>query len=79
MSRVRALTLASHPGPLVLLLLASVLLLAASRRWVALAGLAAALLAVIGARGTGRQPFLAVIGIASIDVVLFAVGGEALT
>jgi 4-hydroxybenzoate polyprenyltransferase len=66
---------------LVLLLLASVLLLlAASRRWVALAGLAAAaLLAVIGARGSGRQPFLAAIGIAAIDVVLFAVGGEALT
>jgi hypothetical protein len=66
---------------LVLLLPASVLLLlAATRRWVALAGLAAAaLLAVIGARGTGRQPFLAAIGIAAIDVVLFAVGGDALT
>ena len=66
---------------LVLLLSASVLLLlASSRRWVALAGLGAAvLLAVIGARGTGRVPFLAAIGIAAIDVVLFAVGGEALT
>jgi 4-hydroxybenzoate polyprenyltransferase len=66
---------------LVLLLSASVLLLlASSRRWVALAGLgAAALLAVVGARGSGRLPFLAAIGIAAIDVVLFAVGGEALT
>jgi 4-hydroxybenzoate polyprenyltransferase len=66
---------------LVLLLSASVLLLlASSRRWAALAGLgAAALLAVVGARGSGRLPFLAAIGIAAIDVVLFAVGGEALT
>ena len=66
---------------LVLLLSASVLLLlASSRRWVALAGLgAAALLAVVGARGSGRLPFLAAIGIAAIDVVLFAVGGDALT
>jgi 4-hydroxybenzoate polyprenyltransferase len=66
---------------LVLLLSASVLLLlASSRRWVALAGLgAAALLAVVGARGSGRLPFLAAIGIAAIDVVLFVVGGEALT
>jgi len=46
---------------LVLLLSASVLLLlASSRRWVALAGLGAAvLLAGISARGTGRVPFLA--------------------
>jgi 4-hydroxybenzoate polyprenyltransferase len=66
---------------LVLLLSASVLLLlASSRRWVALAGLvAAAVLAVIAARGTGRVPFLAAIGIAAVDVVLFAVGGDALT
>jgi 4-hydroxybenzoate polyprenyltransferase len=66
---------------LVLLLSASaLLLLASSRRWVALAGLgAAALLAVVGARGSGRLPFLAAIGIAAIDVVLFVVGGEALT
>jgi 4-hydroxybenzoate polyprenyltransferase len=65
------------------LLLASVLLLLASsrsRRWVPLAGLGAAvLLAVVGVRGSGRLPFLAAIGIAAIDVVLFAVGGEALT
>ena len=68
---------------LTLLLAASVLLLVAAypnRRWVAAAGLAASvLLAVIGARSTGRVPFLAAIGIAAIDVVLFAVGGEALT
>jgi 4-hydroxybenzoate polyprenyltransferase len=68
---------------LVLLLSASVLLLLASsrpRRWVALAGLGAAvLLAVIGARGTGRVPFLAAIGIAAVDVALFAVGVDGLT
>jgi hypothetical protein len=40
---------------------------------------AAALLGVVGARGSGRLPFLAAIGIAAIDVVLFAAGGEALT
>ena len=66
---------------LVLLLSASVLLLlASSRRWVALAGLGAAvLLAVIGARGTGRVPFLTAIGIAAVDVVVLAVGGYAQT
>jgi 4-hydroxybenzoate polyprenyltransferase len=67
---------------LVLLLLASGLLVLASggpHHWLALAGLAAAILcAVIGARGSGRLPFLAAIGIAAIDVVLFAVGGVAL-
>jgi 4-hydroxybenzoate polyprenyltransferase len=68
---------------IVLLLSASVLLLLASspsRRWVALGGLViAALLAVIGARGSGRLPFYAAIGIAAVDVVLFAAGGDALT
>ena len=68
---------------LVLLLSASVLLLLASsdsRRWVAVIGLgAAAALATVGARSSGRLPFLAAIGIAAIDVVLFAAGGEALT
>jgi 4-hydroxybenzoate polyprenyltransferase len=65
---------------LVLLLTASVLLLlGATRRWVAIPGLAAALLlAVAAARGTGRVPFLAAIGIAAVDIMLFAVGGEAL-
>ena len=62
---------------LVLLLSASVLLVAASgRRWVALVGLAAAaLLAVVGARGTGRVPFAAAFGMAAIDVVVLAAGG----
>jgi 4-hydroxybenzoate polyprenyltransferase len=65
---------------LVLLLTASVLLLlGATRRWVAIPGLAAALLlAVAAARGAGRVPFRAAIGIAAVDIMLFAVGGEAL-
>ncbi|MGH3245819.1 MAG: UbiA family prenyltransferase [Trebonia sp.] len=65
---------------LVLLLTASVLLLlGATRRWVAIPGLIAALLlAVASARGTGRVPFLAAIGIAAVDIVLFAAGGETL-
>jgi 4-hydroxybenzoate polyprenyltransferase len=66
---------------LVLLLSASVLLLlASSRRWVALAGLGAAvLLALIGARGSGRVAFRAAFGIAAVDVVVLAVGGYAQT
>jgi 4-hydroxybenzoate polyprenyltransferase len=68
---------------LTLLLAASVLLLAAAapaRRWAAIAGLAAAAcLAVVGARTSGRLPFFAAIGIAAIDVVLFAGGVETLT
>lgn len=68
---------------LTLLLAASAVLLAAARpdaRPVAAAGLAVAIvLAVIGARGTGRLPFIAAIGIAAVDVVMFAIGGEALT
>jgi 4-hydroxybenzoate polyprenyltransferase len=66
---------------LVLLLAASVLLLiGATRVWVAVPGLAAAvLLAVASARGTGRVPFLAAIGIAAVDIVLFVLAGEALT
>ena len=65
---------------LALLLTASVLLLlGATRRWVAIPGLVAALLlAVASARGTGRVPFLAAIGIAAVDIVVFAAGGEAL-
>jgi hypothetical protein len=64
-----------------LLLTASVLLLlGATRRWVAIPGLIAALLlAVAAVRGTGRVPFLAAIGIAAVDIVLFAAGGEALS
>lgn len=68
---------------LVLLLSASVLLLMAatpSRRWVFVAGMAAAcVLAVVGFRGSGKLPFIAALGIAAIDVVLFVAGGEALT
>jgi 4-hydroxybenzoate polyprenyltransferase len=65
---------------LAVLLTASVLLLlGATRRWVAIPGLAVALLlAVAAARGTGRVPFLAAIGIAAVDIMLFAAGGEAL-
>jgi 4-hydroxybenzoate polyprenyltransferase len=74
---------AVRAAALVLLLAASVLLLVAardSRRWVAIAGLAAAAaLGIVGARGSGRVPFFAAIGIAAIDVVVFAAGGEALT
>jgi 4-hydroxybenzoate polyprenyltransferase len=74
---------AVRAAALVLLLAASVLLLVAARgdrRWVAVAGLAAAAgLGVAGVRGSGRVPFFAAIGIAAIDVVVFAAGGEALT
>jgi len=68
---------------LTLLLGASVLLLLVSspgRRWVAVVGLCGScVLAVVAARGGGRVPFFASIGIAAVDVVLFAAGGEALT
>jgi 4-hydroxybenzoate polyprenyltransferase len=65
---------------LVLLLAASVLLLlGATRLWVAIPGLIAALvLAALSARGTGRVPFLAAIGIAAVDILLFVASGEAL-
>jgi hypothetical protein len=36
-------------------------------------------LAVVGARGRGQVPFLAAIGIAGVNVALFAAGVEALT
>jgi 4-hydroxybenzoate polyprenyltransferase len=66
-----------------LLLGASVaLLIAASpaRRWVAVAGLAVScVLAIMSARGSGRVPFLAAIGIAAVDVAMFAAGAAALT
>jgi 4-hydroxybenzoate polyprenyltransferase len=71
---------AVRAAALALLLTASaLLLLGATRRWIAIPGLIAALLlAVASARGTGRVPFLAAIGIAAVDIVLFAAGGEAL-
>lgn len=70
---VRAVALAA------LLSASALLLLGATRHWVAIPGFAAALvLAVAAARGTGRVPFLAAIGIAAVDVALFAAGGEAL-
>ncbi|HEY6791884.1 MAG TPA: UbiA family prenyltransferase [Trebonia sp.] len=66
-----------------LLLGASVtLLIAASpaRRRVAVAGLAVScVLAIVSARGSGRVPFLAAIGIAAVDVAMFAAGAAALT
>ena len=82
--------LAARSGPaatryaaLVLLLAASVLLLIAAtpgRRWAAIAGLCCSgVLAVAGARGRGRVPFLSAIGIAGVNVALFAAGVEALT
>ena len=68
---------------LVLPLAASVLLLLAaapSRRWVPAVGLAVAcVLAVTGFRGSGKVPFAAALGIAAVNVLLFAAGGETLT
>jgi 4-hydroxybenzoate polyprenyltransferase len=71
---------AVRAAALVLLLAASVLLLiGATRLWVAVPGLIAALLlAVLSARGTGRVPFFAALGIAVVDIVLFVTSGEAL-
>lgn len=62
---------------LALLLSASgLLIVASSRLWVAMAGLAAAaVLAVVGARGAGRVPFAAAFGMAAVDVVVLAAGG----
>jgi 4-hydroxybenzoate polyprenyltransferase len=65
------------------LLLASVALLVAARparRWVAIIGVVAAVaLAVVSARGRGKVPFMAAIGIAAVDVLLFVAGVDALT
>jgi hypothetical protein len=71
---------AVRAAALALLLAASVLLLlGATRLWVAVPGLIAALLlAGLSARGTGRVPFYAAIGIAVVDIVLFVASGEAL-
>jgi len=66
-----------------LLLLASVAVLVAARParlWVAVIGLAVScLLAVVSARGNGRVPFRAAIGIALVNVLLFVAGVDALT
>jgi len=71
---------AVRAAALVLLLTATVLLLiGATRLWVAGPGLlAAVLLAALSARGTGRVPFYAAIGIAAVDIVLFVASGERL-
>ncbi len=68
----------------VTLLLAATIALAITaspgRRWVAIAGITGAvILATISARGRGQVPFFAAIGIAGVDVVMFAAGGESLT
>jgi 4-hydroxybenzoate polyprenyltransferase len=68
---------------IIFLLLATAAMLAAaspSRRGVAIAALGVAcLLAVISARGGGKVPFMAAIGIAAVDVLLFVTGVDALT
>jgi 4-hydroxybenzoate polyprenyltransferase len=74
---------AARAAALVLLLSASALLVAEAspaRRWIAVAGLCCScVLAVIGALGSGRTPFRAAIAIAGADVVVFALGADALT
>jgi 4-hydroxybenzoate polyprenyltransferase len=73
---VRAVAIALLLGASVALLIAA----SPARRWVAITGLAVSCaLAIVSARGTGRVPFYAAIGIAAVDVVLFAVGAAALT
>ena len=63
---------------LVLLLTASVLMVLTARperRWVAIAGLGVSVVvAAIGARGSGKVPFVSAIAIAAIDAVLVAAG-----
>ena len=75
--------LASRFGPIATRSAALALLLVAAspgRRWAAIVGLCCAgVLAVVGARGRGQVPFLAAIGIAGVNVALFAGGVEALT
>jgi hypothetical protein len=69
---------AARAAALVLLLSASALLVveaSPARRWIAVAGLCCScVLAVIGARGSGRTPFRAAIAIAGADVAVFALG-----
>jgi 4-hydroxybenzoate polyprenyltransferase len=74
---------AARAAALVLLLSASALLVAEAspaRRWIAVAGLCVScVLAVAGAVGRGRTPFRAALAIAGADVVVFALGADALT
>jgi 4-hydroxybenzoate polyprenyltransferase len=68
----------------VTLLLAATIALAITaspgRRWIAVAGVtAAAVLAVFSARGRGQVPFFTAMGIAGVDVLMFAAGGESLS
>jgi 4-hydroxybenzoate polyprenyltransferase len=67
----------------VTLLLAATIALAITaspaRRWVAAGGVAAAaVLAIASARGRGQVPFVTAMGIAGLDVLMFAAGGESL-
>ena len=74
---------AARAAALVLLLSASALLVAEAspaRRWIAVAGLVCCCaLAIVGALGRGRTPFRAALAIAGTDVVVFALGADALT
>src|ERR1700678_1310603 len=74
--RARSAALALPLGASVLLVVAA----SPGRRWAAVVGLCCSgVLAVGGARGHGQVPFLAAIGIAGVNVALFAAGVEALT
>jgi 4-hydroxybenzoate polyprenyltransferase len=74
---------AARAAALVLLLSASALLVAEAspaRRWIAVTGLVCSCaLAIVGALGRGRTPFRAALAIAGTDVVVFALGADALT
>jgi hypothetical protein len=80
LNRVQALIITSHPGPSLAITAVTTLLAAQAARWGpgAVRGVALVLLLTASARGTGRVPFLAALGIAAVDIVLFAAGGEAL-
>jgi 4-hydroxybenzoate polyprenyltransferase len=73
---VRATAIALLLGASVALLIAA----SPARRWIAVICLAVScVLAIVSARGSGRVPFYAALGIAAVDVVLFAAGAAALT
>jgi hypothetical protein len=67
LNRVQALIITSHPGPSLTITALTILLAAQAARW----GPGAV-------RGVAHVPFLAALGIAAVDIVLFAAGGEAL-